>query len=369
MIADIRLLLSKEVRELLNIIAPKVVSRLSKESINKHITDRGVVRGRIDWQRTVGARTTRGNDTSIYVCSRRAQDFNLPENRVFLYLIREINEKARNFVAEDYLNLTWYAEYSQGQKWVNNISVIAAKTARILRNPFISKIGSLHEVTGKAIELTRKNRQSHYKELAAIAARFNYCQSKPISFLMEELNGNIFEPLNKDTLYEIAVLFKTIRTALDCGWKEEKAGLIGGSSKTASTLVKDGCELKLYFQKLPSVMAKNSDYSNIMFSYGLSESLRRPDIILELKTHHGDRLVIIEVKRSSSRSYLVDGTYKLLGYLKDFNRVSCEGIRLTGFLVGWSGIATQSFSDGNEVHLYNWHNYADGLAGLLMSTH
>ena len=45
---------------------------------------------------------------------------------------------------------------------------------------------------------------------------------------------------------------------------------------------------------------------------------------------------MIEVKRSESRSYLVDGVYKLMGYLKDYERTIITGInQVKGILVGW----------------------------------
>jgi hypothetical protein len=359
-LADIRLLLSAEIKTLLNDIAPKIISRLSKESINEYITDRGV-RGRINWQKTISTRAAAGNDTSLYVYSRRAQIFDLPENRLFLYIIRHINEKARNFVSDNYLNLTWYDEADDRGKWIDRVSVIASKSARLLRNPLVSKIGNLYELTDKIIELTKRCRPSHYKELAVTAERFAFSQNAPLYYLKDELKANIFEPLNKDTLFEIAVLFKTIQTAEECGWQEKRAGLIGGSASAVSTLAKNGWELKIYYQKLPREMAQDSKYGDIMADYGLSEKLRRPDIILEFSNGKMKKFFIVEVKRSKRRGYLVDGTYKLLGYLKDFERVNNDTAEIKGFLVGWSGIQPKDYSADKEVHLFNWNNYADGL--------
>lgn len=367
-LADIHFLLSDEVKYLLNEIAPKIISRLSKESINEHILYRNNVRGRINWHRTINARAAAGYDKTLFVYTRKAQIFDLPENRLFLYIVKYINEKARNFIIEDFLKLTWYDEVENYEKWVDKIKVIALKTTFILRNPIISKIGNLPELSIKIIELTKKCRNSIYKELAKIAERLAYRQNTPVLFLKEELKGNILEPLNKDTLYEIAVLFKTLQTALECGWKEERVGLIGGSSKSISKLTKGNLKLRLYYQKMPSNMASISKYGDIMTDYGLSEKLRRPDIILEFSNGRKKNYVIVEVKRSQKRDYLVDGTYKLLGYLKDFELLNNENSKIRGFLVGWSNIKSKRiFSNDKEVHLYSWDNYRDGLIKLLKS--
>jgi hypothetical protein len=368
MLADIHFLLSDEVKYLLNEVAPKIINRLSKESINEHILDRNNVRGRINWHRTISARAAAGNDKTLFVYTRRAQIFDLPENRLFLYIVKYINEKARNFVIEDYLNLTWYDEVENYEKWLDKIKVIASKTTFILRNPIISRIGNLPELSIKIIELTKKCRNSIYKELANIAERLAYRQNTPVLFLKEELKGNILEPLNKDTLYEIAVLFKTLQTALECGWKEERVGLIGGSSKSISKLTKGNLKLRLYYQRMPSNMASISKYGDIMTDYGLSEKLRRPDIILEFSNGQKKNYVIVEVKRSQKRDYLVDGTYKLLGYLKDFELLNNDNSKISGFLVGWSNIKSEKlFAHEKEVHLYSWDNYHNGLLKLLQS--
>ncbi len=65
------------------------------------------------------------------------------------------------------------------------------------------------------------------------------------------MDGNILEPLNKDTLYEIAVLFKTILASIELGWTEKSIGLIGGSNPTASIITNGDIELRIFFQKLP----------------------------------------------------------------------------------------------------------------------
>jgi len=365
MLADIRLLLSKEVGYLINAIAPKIINRLLKESINEKESTREQVRGRIDWHMTVSARAATGYDTRLYVYSRRSQVFDLPENRLLLYLIRSIHDKARSFVYDDYLNLTWYAELGAKSKWVEKISLILLKSARLLKNPLIAKIANLSSINERIIEQTKRNRSSDYKEMARIAEQFLLCQSSPLSYLKLELKSQIFEPLNKDTLYETAVLFKTIIVCLDCGWKETRTGLIGGSSEYVSRLEKGSCKLTIYYQKLPRMMAENSSYGSLMSDYGLSDRLRRPDIILQLNRDQRTDFVIVEIKRSKRRQYLVDGTYKLLGYLKDFEHLKGNDTDLKGILVCWSGVEQRNFDAEKEVHLFAWDNYEAGLKDML----
>lgn len=367
MLADIRFLLSDEVKQLLNETAPKIISRLTKASITEKVIERSNIKGRIDWPRTYGIRAASGGDASLYVYAKRAQMFDLPENRLFLHVIQQIHNCARNISTDDFSSLIWDSETLKGDKWINRINMIAAQTARFLRNPYIARIGKLNELSEKIIEQTKHARAPYYRDLAGTAESYSFCQNNPVIFLNEVLKGNILEPLNRDTLYEIAVLFKIIETAIKCGWKETRLGLIGNGSKTVCTLKSVNCTLRVFYQKLPEVFAKNSKYGILMSKYGLSEKLRRPDIILSFEDGVNETYCIIEVKRSARRSYLVDGTYKLLGYLKDFEGICDENITLKGFLVGWKGITPIQYDPHKQVHLFSWDNLEDGLLDLVKS--
>lgn len=364
LLADIRFLLSDNVRELIWVIAPKIISRLSKASVNETITDRNKVNGRINWSKTIAVRSVSGNDSSLFVYSRRAQVFDLPENRLFLHLIRQINHISKSFVSDEYLKLTWYAEAEFSGKWVNKISVIASKTEKMLKVPVVAKINSVNEINPKFISIAHRSRQIEYKILASAGEKYLCMRQEPLQYLKQELNGNILEPLNKDSLYEIAVLFKTMETAENCGWHETKAGLIGGTSDTAGNFRKDDALLKIYTQHIPREFKAISVYGPLMLRYGLSERLRRPDIIIEVIVRGKKKFLIVEVKRSKQRTYLADGTYKLLGYLKDFEKVK-RNAELSGFLTGWSGIDALEYTTDEEVGLFDWNTYSQGIETYL----
>lgn len=365
LLASIRFLLSEHVCLLLDEIAPRVVCRLAKESINERVIDRNRICGRIDWQGTIKSRATTGNDPSIYVYSKRSQIYDLPENRLFLFLLQQVREIAMHFASPDQIETTVYSKEATKQKWVTKATKTAYESGHLLRNPFISKISRLHNIPDKIIESVLKNRQPLYRQIAEIAYEYSLSKKHPLKYLKKVLGNNILEPLNPDTLYEIAVLFSILQTAISAGWRESVIGLIGGNEKTASILEKDNRQLRVYTQRLPSEMKTNSSYGNIMESYGLSERLRRPDIILEFCHGAQKHFIIVEVKRSQQRSYLADGSYKLLGYLKDFEGIVNDNTALSGFLVGWKGIIEKSYNNKLSVHLTNWQNLNGSFAEFL----
>lgn len=365
LLSSIRFLLSESVDVMINKIAIKIINQLSKESVNEKIVDRNRVCGRLDWQNTIKTRATAGNDPSIYVYTRRAQIFDLPENRLFLFLLRQIYGMALRFVSEDFQNQTWYTEEQVRQKWTEKVSIIAYKTGMLLKNPYILKISNLHEISDKIIENTYKHRQDHYRQLADISREYLESIKHPLNYLNKVLNKNILEPLNRDTLYEIAVLFKVLNKIISNGWTEQFTGLIGGSSNIISKLEKDNHIIKVYTQKLPKIMNERSAYGYIMSGYGITEKLRRPDIILEFQTDIKKHYLIIEVKRSKNRTYLADGSYKLLGYLMDYKDIKDDNTKLSGFLVGWEGINNLKYNPGKEVNLFNWNNLEDGINSFI----
>lgn len=367
-LADIRLLLSDDVRKLIDETAPRIVSRLSKASIIEKVSGRSGIKGRIDWPRTFSERASAANDPGLFVYAKRSQMFDLPENRLFLYIIHQIHMIARSISTKDFSSLTWDSDTIVGGKWIDRVTLIAAQTARFLRNPYIARISRIHELPNKIIEQTKRSRAPYYRDLANAAAVFVISQNDPIAYLHKELKGNILEPLNRDTLFEIAVLFKIIRTATECGWIENRAGLIGSKAKTVCTLEDSSRVLKIYYQKLPTQFEANTKYGALMDTYELSDKLRRPDIILSFGNKDGTKeYCIIEVKRSMRRSYIVDGTYKLLGYLKDFEEIRATGASLRGILVGWTNIPILGYDVRKEVHLYSWDGFVEGLSGLLKS--
>jgi hypothetical protein len=364
-LANIRFLLSDEVKLFLNEGAPRIINRLTKESVNEKAIGRSKIKGKIDWPRTYNIRAVAGGDKSLFVYSRRSQVFDLPENRLFVFLVHQIHNIAKSISPDDFSSLTWYATSTKGEKWINRITLIAAQSARLLRNPYVAQIGKLHELSNKIIEQTKQARAPHYRSLADIAYLFLLCLHNPIIFLQKNLGGNILEPLNWDTLFEVAVLFKIITTAMSCGWKETDSGLIGGGSKASCILRASNCTLRVFYQKLPNLFKKNSSYSALMTKYGFGETVRRPDIILFFESEGSKTYYIVEVKRSTNRNYLVDGTYKLLGYLKDFQAVREENQTLKGFLIAWGGIPPIGYEEQDEVQLFTWKSINGALEKLL----
>jgi hypothetical protein len=59
----------------------------------------------------------------------------------------------------------------------------------------------------------------------------------------------------------------------------------------------------------------------------------------------------------------LDRTYKLLGYLKDFEKLRriAWGKNLRGVLAGWKGILYIECAPNKEAKLFSWDRFSKGL--------
>ncbi|MCK6208348.1 hypothetical protein KZX50_23220 [Bacillus infantis] len=365
-LSNIYFILDEEVEEFIDTTAPSILKRLSKTSQTEHKVLRGNVKGKINWSKTISERNASGGDPSIFVCSQRSSVFDLPENRLLLYLLRRImficNSLSNSDFEKDETNLE---ELENKEKWINTVLRIGHKTKKLLKNPFIRKIGDMHDINQKTIILAEKARGQMYSHLAKVAQVYYFMNINPVRYLDTVLKGKTLEPLNKDTLYEIAVMFKLLEVIRDNGGVEKRIGLIGSGSSLVSRFTVGLKEIKIYFQGIPKEIAVKSIYGPLMNLYGLSDKLRRPDMVLEVLEGNKKSFYIIEVKRSDKRTYLVDGAYKLFGYLKDFEAVKNPNVNLYGVLVGWTNIKELGTVEESEIYLSSWGNLEDILDFIL----
>lgn len=362
---EIRFLLSDDVMYFINTVMSGIINRLSKESLNKTITIRNKIIGKVDWQKTIITQTLSGNDKTIYVTKTVSNKFDLPENRLMRYIIELIHKLAKKYIVDSVVGRMWYEDITLSDKWTEKVKYIYSKTQTMLKNPIIKQISRISEITEKMIIATRYQRNNHYGDLADLAEMILQAMESPFKYLMNELGDKILEPLNRDDLYEIAVLFKVISVIQEYGWKEEEIGLIGGKKRYVSLFEKEDKSLKVYYQKLPSLLKANSKYSTIMKDYGVSDRARRPDIIIEIEVKGKLEYLIVEVKRSQNLRYLSDGAYKVFGYMKDYETIINDDVSIEGFLVGWRGINTLDYNENTKTNLFIWENIGLGMKQYL----
>jgi hypothetical protein len=365
-LASIHLLLSEDIQIFVEEIAPNILKKLSKTSKQQTEVIKGRIKGNVKWTRTVLKQRTEKNP-SVFVCTNRSNIFDLIENRVLLYCLNYIYQMGQFLISKG-LNIgnNLSTDYTnENQRWANKIQSITNKCNSILKNPLIRSINEIHKLNEQIIQKTKNARGQNYFQLAGIARIILEQRNQPIKFLYRILSKQILQPLSKDTLYEIAILFRLIDYFKVNGWDERKVSLIGEGQRIVSLLCKNNFVIKIYYQQLPQFFAPQSLYKELMEEYQLSIQNRRPDIILEWKDESGiKKYTIIEVKRSKNRSYLADGLYKVLGYLKDFEIPMKFTNNSKGLLVGWFIKDIPSPSLNKELYITDWSNFSQCMSQL-----
>ncbi|MFW6026660.1 MAG: hypothetical protein ACOCRX_09985, partial [Candidatus Woesearchaeota archaeon] len=190
-------------------------------------------------------------------------------------------------------------------------------------------------------------------------------ENKGENFLRDVLKNRILKPLNNNVLYELYVFFNILDVIEGQGWKLKSVNLIGGNSESVSVYSKNNETIKIYYQNLPKKLKEKSIYGNYLDFYDLNCRSRRPDVIIEKDSQ---KYCIIEVKRSANRGYIVDGVYKLMGYLKDFEKRVTNGVSgVKGILTAWElpGNERINFINKQELLLADHNTFKDLVEKIL----
>ncbi|MGE5403327.1 MAG: hypothetical protein ACM3PP_00105 [Candidatus Saccharibacteria bacterium] len=346
--------------------APELIRQLSKESHNEMKIFRGMVRGRLDWPATLKTQMQYGGDRSFVAVWERSRTYDLPENRLFKFLLSEIVRLSDMVGASNLVDNE--LDEIEVIKWADMAGTLRNRAFQMLNTTVIAGIKTARGAADESVMRAERHRLPIYHELAETAVLYRQAFSDNAYYLRTAVESRFLEPLNWDVLFELWVLFKVMNTAEKVGWKIEHKRLIGRNSKSTADYFKNGESLRIYYQRLPADMKSASIYGRLMDKSGLSESFRRPDITIERSNSETTKFCIIEVKRSESRQYLADGAYKLMGYLRDYETCfECSRGRIHGILVGWNGIGLLPRSEiqDQEIILCSSPDISDVLDILL----
>jgi hypothetical protein len=316
-LSAVHFLLSNEVKVFVETL-PKIFRKFSHSAQKELLINQGYVKGRIDWNRTIKERCTKGHDRTVFVCSPARRIYNLPENQLLKYTLVQIRrlleetdnlpvEKMKEIISKD------LTKSAVKEKWMDRILWLKLNVNLALKNIYLRDVELPHRIDERVIKRTRNARNKDYETIAdCYCVHSALIQKTDPDQVRRFIEQRILEPLERDTLFELWVLFQIV----DLIGEEKHLSLIKQGAETFAKLKLDQEEVNVYYQK-PSAVLKESQYKEIFNCYDLDVNLRRPDIILEFTK--SKKIVLFEVKRSSDKSYIVDGAYKILGYLADFN--------------------------------------------------
>jgi len=351
-------LLSESIQKSVKESTPHLLRRLAQSTDRMTAELKGSVRGNVDWNLTLKQRLRTGfSNPTAFVTRLPVKTYDLPETQALKYLLSHTNQLCLEVLGnisepEEEENLS----FESNNKWKAQIRSLYHSTSIFLRNTYLRKIEIPIKITDLMLQKVRCARNPQFKNIYRSLRLYRrlFVQEEQET-LRDCFSQGVLKPLNRDTLYEVYILFVTMASLEQTGWIREHFRLIGYGKGAILHYKHDNTTLQVYYQTLPASFAQNSLYTNLLRKYKIDVSLRRPDILLEFNAETCD-FKLLEVKRTQNRRYIVDSVYKVLGYLKDFEKCFTSGKMPHAILVVWEGVEP-SRDTGDVVVVLNRHSY------------
>lgn len=254
--------------------------------------------------------------------------------------------------------------------WYTVVNDIYQISSKILKKVYFNDIADV-KIKSKHIRKCIKNRNLFYHYVAKAYILYeDLFISQNSDRLIEIINKRIIKTADGDKLYEIYIFFNLVKSL-----PIERHKLLFSTNDYSTSCVLDDLKITVHYQKTPDKLREISEYLEILENYEIRGSTRAPDIILEFQKENKTFYRLVEVKNSSSTSYVRGSLYKVMGYYKDFKRISnLENFDLTHkypvVLVTWGGIELKKgynpFND--KIIILNRKEFIDNLDKLLFFT-
>jgi hypothetical protein len=304
-VLSVHALLSAPVRALVAAL-PTGMRRPMTSSNRPRVASRSVTSA-IDWSATIRYRATSGPLGDIWVTRPANRVFDIPENRALAWCLSAIQDRSSAVRPND------------SDSWTGDVARAGEQARRHRRAAWLEGIPAEWPGDGVYARLGA-DRHGFYKLRVSAAARVlrRILINPTEDDVVAALCGRFFEPKLDWQVFEIAVLLRICRLLGQCGNKTGSTGLlVGGRGPFASYELPNGRNVRLWYQSWPA-NAGPSELRDALSHYSVDAGGNRPDIVVEIVGGgEARRLLVLELKASSSPSYLGDGFGQLLGYLRD----------------------------------------------------
>lgn len=189
---------------------PKRIRNIRTETETISRTRRGTVDGHINWNSTIKKRYSQNpNDSSLFVCNNRSEDYDIPENLVLKQLLSVIHNTLRE--SEEYLR----GEYEWVQEtWKSNEDLIDELNRIVERNVHVRRIREpdAYEPTERMLTASENSRQEIYRQAASLLRNRESLFSGDEEAIRDLLDETAITPDDDHTLFELFVLFRFVST-------------------------------------------------------------------------------------------------------------------------------------------------------------
>ncbi|MEZ0343135.1 hypothetical protein ACAG25_24545 [Mycobacterium sp. pV006] len=357
-ILAVHVMLSTPIRELVDEL-PTAVRRPLTSSVRPRVAGRTVTSG-IDWAATARHRATSSPLGDIWVTRPANRIFDIPENRALAWVLRVLKERGIMAVPP-----TGEAPGA----WGDEIRHMTGVVHRARRTAWLEGVPDIWP-GDDAYPRLKADRKGFYRIRVAGAARYlrRILIAPSPDDIVQALSERFFEPRQDWKLFEIAVLMRISRSLSELGEQLDPTRLFhdGRGRPFARFSIGPSREIRVWYQLWPP-STRPSELDDAVRYYGLPTGGNRPDIVIELiEDGKSARAIVLELKASTSGSYLASGFSQLLGYLRDRGRLLSASA--SGWLVAPPGPGyTSKAPDGRALWVTSSEEVSSAVRAVALS--
>ena len=277
--------------------------------------NRSTIHGSINWGMTFQRRIANGySDRTLFITANNTRDNDTLPNQLIRFLLTKIIVYSNTIIDSNNFKPTYEAA------WINRVVKQAKHAKRIASHPKLQTVTLIHQLSYHHIEAALSSRIIHYRSAAKCTKLYyDVFIKKSVESIREMIMSRVIAPVDTSTIYEFAVLFKTMSYFEKCMIEgdSKKYVVLHSSEQTVFEYKLRGTLYRIYYQAVPREIASRQ-YSNCLKAHGYVGSSLRPDIFLTSENASGRNQRIIEVKYSLRSAYTYEGLKDVLAYLYDF---------------------------------------------------
>lgn len=354
-VLSVHMMLSSPVRGLVAAL-PTGIRRPITSSARPRIAGRTVTSG-IDWAATARHRATSSPMGDIWVTRPASRIFDIPENQALAWVLKTLEE--RGTVAVPPIG-------DAPGAWGEEIRAMTSEVLRARRTAWLEGVPSIWPGDEAYVRL-KADRTGFYRLRVAAAARFlrKLLIAPSPDDVVEALSQRYFEPKQDWKLFEIAVLIRICNALATLGTRLSSTHLFHDGKRRPFAAYQVGSTrvVRVWYQTWPPASTP-SELADAIRHYKLPAGGSRPDIVVEfVDAGKSTRALVLELKASTSGSYLSSGFAQLLGYLRD--RPGLLSAPASGWLVAPPGANYSSRPPGSRAL---WITSSNDVAEAIRAT-
>lgn len=330
----VRFLLKEETKDFIRKL-PHLLQRFKTTTVLKNEVIRGEIRGEIDWHETIKERLA-GNygDTTMFSTNESIRTYETPENLVLKELLKLLYQVLyKDDLIKGLEDLDWFQEW---KKLKTNVAQAYEQ------NIYLQRVKGKH-VSTRTIVKTKSHRNKLYRDAASLLLEYRKITNgqyteEDIQTLLQE---TFIKPENKDVLFELYWVVQLIKQNttestihllkrsqnMVASWSDEVHDYHLYHDSTGSGEVKFSVTVSeirdsdnVFLQQKHESFSTFKDVAGHVFNANPTDSIwgGRPDFLVEIYDKYtGElvRVVVGEVKNTSSVKYAVTGLKELMDYI------------------------------------------------------